>query len=43
VFATYHAELTRLTSEVRSLIEKDVAELNAAATKAGVAYIVTNE
>ena len=43
VFATYHAELTRITSEVRSLIEKDVAELNAAASKAGLAYIVTNE
>jgi hypothetical protein len=41
MFATYHAELTRITGEVRSLLETDVAELNAAATNAGVGYIVT--
>ncbi len=41
MFAAYHAELTRITGEVRSLIDTDVAELNAAAAKAGVGFIVT--
>jgi len=41
MFAVYHAELTRLASNVQSLLGKDVAELNAAATKAGIGYVVT--
>ncbi len=41
MFAVYHAELTRLASDVQSLVDKDVAELNAAATKAGIGYVVT--
>ena len=41
MFAVYHAELTRLAGEVQSLVDKDVAELNAAATKAGIGYVVT--
>ena len=41
MFAAYHAELTRITGEVRSLIDTDVAELNGAAAKAGVGFVVT--
>ena len=41
VAATYHAELTRLAVEVHSLVDKDVADLNAAAAKAGVGFVVT--
>ena len=41
MFAVYHAELTRLAAEVQSVIGKDVAELNAAATKVGIGYVVT--
>ena len=41
MFAVYHAELTRLAGEVQSLGDKDVAELNAVAVKAGIGYVVT--
>jgi photosystem II stability/assembly factor-like uncharacterized protein len=41
VFATYHDELTRLAADVRSLIDKDVAELNQTANNAGLGYVVT--
>jgi photosystem II stability/assembly factor-like uncharacterized protein len=43
MFAAYHAELTRLAGEVRSLIDTEVAQLNASAATAGIGYVVTKE
>jgi hypothetical protein len=41
MFSAYHQELTRLAGEVQSLIGTDVAQLNQAATRAGIGYVVT--
>jgi photosystem II stability/assembly factor-like uncharacterized protein len=43
MLAVYQSELTRLAAEVQSLVDKDVAELNQAAARAGIGFVVTRE
>jgi hypothetical protein len=43
MFAVYQSELTRLAGEVQALVDTDVAELNQAAARAGIGYVVTKE
>ena len=43
MFAVYQSELAQLTGEVQALVDKDVAELNQAAARAGIGYVVTQE
>jgi photosystem II stability/assembly factor-like uncharacterized protein len=43
MFAVYQSELGQLAGEVRALVDKDVAELNQAAARAGIGYVVTQE
>jgi hypothetical protein len=43
MFAAYQGELRQLAGEVQALVDKDVAELNQAAARAGIGYVVTRE
>jgi photosystem II stability/assembly factor-like uncharacterized protein len=43
MFSAYRSELLQLTGDVRALVDKDVAELNQAAARAGIGYVVPQE
>jgi photosystem II stability/assembly factor-like uncharacterized protein len=43
MFAVYQSELAQLAGETQALVDKDVADLNQAAARAGIGYVVTQE